>query len=45
MQITKIDHSKYAHKPSPIVFRKINKNIKPFSVVEEPKNKGLNLKG
>ena len=45
MQITKIDHSRYAHKPDPIVFRKENKNIKPVSIVEKPKNKGLDLKG
>lgn len=45
MQINKIDYSKYAHKPDPIVFGKRNQNIKPVTKVEKPKNKGLDLKG
>ena len=32
-------------KQDPIVFRKSNKNIKTVSIVEKPKNKGLDLKG
>jgi len=45
MQITKIDYSKYAHKPDPIVFRKITKNITPVVKIEKLNTKGLDLKG
>ena len=45
MQVNKINYSLYAHKPDPIVFGKINKNIKPVTKVEKPNKKGLDLKG
>jgi len=45
MQISKIDYSKYAHKPDPIVFGKITQNIKPVTIVEKTNKKGLDLKG